>query len=202
MIPWAFSSPAGLKTASTEVEVLELTKMRQTIARRMSQSKREMPHFYVTASIDMTRAMALREELNQLYEGDVRITVNDLIVKATALALVKHPMFNSYYDDEQIKRNPSINIGIAIALEAGLVAPAILDCGSKSLKEIAVAARDLTNRAREGVLKAEEYTSATIAISNGFARTALGDQGHNAIEHALVEELDNIKRVKLKFEVV
>lgn len=78
----AAATPAAPSTASTEVEVLELTKMRQTIARRMSQSKREMPHFYVTASIDMTKAMALREELNQLYEGDVRITVNDLIVKA------------------------------------------------------------------------------------------------------------------------
>ena len=157
---------AAPPTTTTEVKALQLTKMRQTIARRMSQSKREMPHFYVSASIDMTRAMAMREELNALYEGELRITVNDLIVKATALALVKHPMFNSYYAEEQIKRNPSINIGIAIALEDGLVAPAILDCGNRSLKEIALAARDLTNRAREGVLKAEEYTSATIAISN------------------------------------
>ncbi len=160
------AAPATLTTAPTEVEALQLTKMRQTIARRMTQSKQEMPHFYVSASIDMTKAMALREELNEMYEGELRITVNDLIVKAVALALVKHPMFNSYYAEEQIKRNPSINIGIAIALEDGLVAPAILDCGNKGLKGIAIAARDLTNRAREGVLKAEEYTSATIAISN------------------------------------
>ena len=160
------AAPATLTTAPAEVEALQLTKMRQTIARRMTQSKQEMPHFYVSASIDMTKAMALREELNETYEGELRITVNDLIVKAVALALVKNPMFNSYYAEEQIKRNPSINIGIAIALEDGLVAPAILDCGNRSLKGIAIAARDLTNRAREGVLKAEEYTSATIAISN------------------------------------
>ncbi len=160
------AAPATLTTAPAEIEALQLTKMRQTIARRMTQSKQEMPHFYVSASIDMTKAMALREELNEMYEGELRITVNDLIVKAVALALVKHPMFNSYYAEEQIRRNPSINIGIAIALEDGLVAPAILDCGNKGLKGIAIAARDLTNRAREGVLKAEEYTSATIAISN------------------------------------
>ena len=151
---------------AAKVEEIELTRMRQAIARRMAQSKREIPHFYVTAGIDMTRAMALREELNELYEGDARITVNDMIVKAVALALIKHPVFNSYYHEEKIKRNPSINVGIAIALEDGLIAPAILDCASKSLKEIAIASHDLISRARSGVLKPEEYTGATIAISN------------------------------------
>ncbi|MEE9199449.1 MAG: dihydrolipoamide acetyltransferase family protein [Dehalococcoidia bacterium] len=152
--------------APAEIQVEELSRMRQTIARRMAQSKREMPHFYVTASIDMTRAVALRAELNELYGEEVRVTVNDLIVKATALALVKHPVFNSYFEDDKLKRNPSINIGVAIALEDGLIAPAILDCANKSLKEIAIASHDLISRARGGVLKPEEYTSATIAISN------------------------------------
>ncbi|MEE9249256.1 MAG: dihydrolipoamide acetyltransferase family protein [Dehalococcoidia bacterium] len=153
-------------SAPGELVVTELSKMRQTIARRMTQSKQEVPHFYVTTSIDMTRALGLREELNELWEGEVRVSVNDLIIKATALALIKHSSFNSYYDDGKVKRNPQINIGMAIALEDGLIAPAILDCAAKSLKEIAVASRDLVNRARNGVLKPREYTDATIAISN------------------------------------
>ncbi|MFQ5934534.1 MAG: dihydrolipoamide acetyltransferase family protein, partial [Dehalococcoidia bacterium] len=153
-------------TGPSGIEVSELSRMRQTIARRMTQSKREMPHFYLTSSIDMTRAVAVREELNQLWEDEVRATVNDLVVKATALALAKFPSFNAYYEDDKVKRNPSINIGIAIALEDGLIAPAILGCGNKSLKEIAIASHDLINRARDGVLKPEEYTGATIAISN------------------------------------
>ena len=147
-------------------EITQLSRMGQTIARRMTQSKQEVPHFYVTSSIDMTKAMALREELNELWAGEVRLTVNDLIIKASALALAKFPNFNSHYADGVIKAGPAINIGVAIALEDGLIAPAILDCGSKSLKEISVASRDLSSRARDGVLRPEEYTEATVAISN------------------------------------
>ena len=146
--------------------VTELSRMRQTIARRMTQSKQEVPHFYVTASIDMTKAMALREELNDLWAGDARLTVNDLIIKASALALAKFPAFNSHYADGVIKPGPAINIGVAIALEDGLIAPAILDCGGKTLKDISIASRDLSARARNGVLRPEEYTQATVAISN------------------------------------
>ena len=160
----AASAPTPAPTAAGDV--VELSRMRQTIARRMTQSKQEMPHFYVTASIDMTKAMALREELNELWAGEARLTVNDLIIKASALALAKFPAFNSHYADGVIKPGPAINIGVAIALEDGLIAPAILDCGSKTLKEISVASRDLSTRARNGVLRPEEYTEATVAISN------------------------------------
>ena len=163
----AAEADQALAPASSAVaDVTELSKMRQTIARRMTQSKQEMPHFYVTASIDMTRAMTLREELNELWAGEARVTVNDLIIKASALALAKFPAFNSHYADGKIKHNPSLNIGVAIALEDGLIAPAILDCGGKSLKDISAASRDLSTRARNGVLKPQEYTEATIAISN------------------------------------
>ena len=160
----ADQAPAPAPSAMADVS--ELSKMRQTIARRMTQSKQEMPHFYVTASIDMTRAMTLREELNELWTSEARLTVNDLIIKALALALAKFPAFNSHYADGKIKHNPSLNIGVAIALEDGLIAPAILDCGGKSLKDISAASRDLSTRARHGVLKPQEYTEATIAISN------------------------------------
>ncbi len=158
--------PPTAPAPSGEVQNIELSRMRKTIARRMTQSKQEMPHFYVTSSIDMGRAVAMRQELIELWEGDVRVTVNDLIVKATALALQRHPNHNAYYDDGVIKQNSVINVGIAVALDDGLIAPAILDCGNKSLKEIALASRDLVSRAKGGVLKPEEYTSATIAVSN------------------------------------
>ena len=161
----ADQSPAPAPSA-VAADVSELSKMRQTIARRMTQSKQEVPHFYVTASIDMTRVMTLRAELNELWAGEARLTVNDLIIKASALALAKFPAFNSHYADGKIKHNPSLNIGVAIALEDGLIAPAILDCRGKSLKDISAASRDLSTRARNGVLKPQEYTEATIAISN------------------------------------
>ena len=162
----AEAPPAPTTPPSPPSAVTQLSRMRQTIARRMTRSKQEMPHFYVTASIDMTRAMALREELNELWAGEARLTVNDLIIKASAIALAKFPAFNSHYADGVIKHGPAINIGVAIALEDGLVAPAILDCGNKTLKQISVASRDLSARARDGVLKPEEYSEATVAISN------------------------------------
>jgi pyruvate dehydrogenase E2 component (dihydrolipoamide acetyltransferase) len=158
--------PSSTPAPTGDTEVTELSRMGQTIARRMTQSKQEVPHFYVTASIDMTRAMALREELNELWAGEARLTVNDLIIKASALALARFPTFNAHYADGKIVRNPSLNIGVAIALEDGLIAPAILDCGGKTLKEISAASRDLSARARDGVLRPQEYTEATIAISN------------------------------------
>ena len=164
--PSTTPAPSPVSISPGELIETELSKMRQTIARRMTQSKQEVPHFYITSSVDMTRAMDLRSELNELWEGEARLTVNDLIIKASALALVKYPAFNSFYADGKIKRNPLINIGVAIALEDGLIAPAILDCGNKSLKEISQASRDLIGRARNGVLKPQEYTDATIAVSN------------------------------------
>ena len=102
----AEADQAPAPASSAVADVTELSKMRQTIARRMTQSKQEMPHFYVTASIDMTRAMTLREELNELWAGEARLTVNDLIIKASALALAKFPAFNSHYADGKIKHNP------------------------------------------------------------------------------------------------
>ena len=144
------SSPAPAPAPTAAGEVVELSRMRQTIARRMTQSKQEMPHFYVTASIDMTKAMALREELNELWTGEARLTVNDLIIKASALGAWPSSRLSTLTTRTAlIKPGPAINIGVAIALEDGLIAPAILDCGSKTLKEISVASRDLSTRARQ-----------------------------------------------------
>ena len=147
--------------------LVPLTRMRQQIARVTVRSKQEKPHFYVAADIDMTEAMQLRRQINAvLEESGSRVTVNDLIVKACVEALKAYPMFNAYYTDEGIQLNDSINVGIAMAQEAGLLVPAIMDCGSKSLSQLAAASRDLADRANSGALTAQEYSGGTFAVSN------------------------------------
>ena len=147
--------------------LVPLTRMRQQIARVTVRSKQEKPHFYVAADIDMTEAMQLRRQINAAMEGSgVRVTVNDMIVKACVEALEAYPMFNAYYTDEGIELNDSINVGIAMAQEEGLLVPAIMDCGNKTLGQLASASRDLAERANSGALTAQEYSGGTFAVSN------------------------------------
>ena len=144
----------------------DLSRMRQTIANVTSASKREAPHFYVASDIDMTAAMSLRREINDELPPAARVSVNDLIVKASALAIGKHPKFNSFYRGDHLQMNPSVNIGIAIALESGLIIPGIPQCENKTLTQIAAASRDLIDRANHGALQAEEYAGTTYSVSN------------------------------------
>lgn len=144
----------------------DLSRMRQTIANVTSASKREAPHFYVASDIDMTAAMSLRREINDELPAAARVSVNDLIVKASALAIGKHPKFNSFYRGDHLQMNPSVNIGIAIALESGLIIPGIPQCENKTLTQIAAASRDLIDRANHGALQAEEYAGTTYSVSN------------------------------------
>ena len=146
---------------------IPLSRMRQQIARVTVKSKSEKPHFYVSAEIDMSHAMELRRQINeQLSEQGVRVTVNDLIIKACVDALKKYPKFNSYYEEDGIQENEAINIAVAIAEEEGLIVPAILDCGDKSLKQISEMVKDLAKRSSDGSLSPQEYTGGTFAISN------------------------------------
>ena len=144
-----------------------MSRMRQQIARVTARSKQEKPHFYVTSEVDMTEAMALRQQINTVLAGEgVRVTVNDLIIKACADALKKHPKFNAFLDGDVIRPNDSVNIGIAMAVEEGLLMPAIMGCESLSLKELALASKDLADRAQNGALRPDEYTGGTFGISN------------------------------------
>jgi len=156
----------SLASPNPQSHLVELSRMRQTIARVTSDSKREAPHFYVTAEVDMTGAMDLRRDINEAVAGDTRVSVNDLIVKAAALALVKYPKFNASFQGESLRMNASINIGIAIALEAGLMVPGIGNCEAKKLTEIAAASKDLIERANSGHLRNEEYSETTFSVSN------------------------------------
>jgi pyruvate dehydrogenase E2 component (dihydrolipoamide acetyltransferase) len=152
--------------STTESGRVDLSRMRQVIAKVTADSKRDAPHFYLTAEVDMGKAMSLRRFVNDAAAEGNRISVNDLVIKACALALGQHPKFNGSFQGEQLQFNPGINIGIAIALEAGLIVPGIPDCQSKNLHEIAADSKDLIARANQGTLRNEEYSGTTFSISN------------------------------------
>ena len=168
----AIAAPARpAKTQSSaptegEDEVVPLTRMRQTIARRMSQSKQTQPHYYLTLDVDMTDAMAFRKQANAVASDEQRLTVNDLVVKACVLALARHPKFNGEFSEEGLTLHSQINVAIGIALDDGLIAPALLDCNHKSLGTIAAESKDLIERARTGHVHASEYGSGTFTITN------------------------------------
>ena len=146
-----------------------LSSMRQAIARVTVRSKTEAPHYYVTHEIDMSAAMTFRRQLNEALaeEGD-RVSVNDLILMALTKALIKYPKWNSFFDGDKLIGHPSINLGVAIALDEGLIVPAVIDIQNMSLVEISRAVRDLGKRARGdgGNLTQAELTQGTFGISN------------------------------------
>ncbi len=143
-----------------------LTPIRRTTGRRMVESKQQAPHFYITVEVDMAAAMGLREQLNVLLLEGERLSVNDLIVKAAAIALQKVPRINASFAGEEIRIHDQINIGIAVARDVGLLTTVIRDCDKKSLGQIARDARELVGRAREGRMRAEDMVGATFTISN------------------------------------
>ena len=150
-----------------EDDRLPITRMRQQIARVTVRSKQEKPHFYVSSEIDMTRAMELRTQVNEALESQgIRVSVNDLIIRACIDALKTYPKFNAFFEEDSIRMNDTINVGVAISLDEGLIVPAIMDCGEKSLTEIAQASKDLVERSNSGALHPQEYTGGTFAISN------------------------------------
>jgi pyruvate dehydrogenase E2 component (dihydrolipoamide acetyltransferase) len=138
----------------------------------MPLSKAPVPHFYVTVEVAIERAMALRSELNAL-EGQPKISVNDFVIRAAALALIKNPGVNASLVPgadgqaaQAIRVHHRAHIGVAVALDQGLITPVLRDCDVKSLGRIAVEARDLAERARAGKLRAQEMSGATFSISN------------------------------------
>ncbi|HEY7652644.1 MAG TPA: dihydrolipoamide acetyltransferase family protein [Methylomirabilota bacterium] len=148
-----------------EFEDVPMSPMRAAIAKRMPMSKAPVPHFYVTSEVDMDRAWALREQLNGL-EGQPKISVTDMVIKATALALQKNPGVNAQLNGQAIRVHHRAHIGVAVALDQGLITPVLRDCDVKPLGRIAVESRDLADRARGGKLRAQEMTGATFSISN------------------------------------
>jgi pyruvate dehydrogenase E2 component (dihydrolipoamide acetyltransferase) len=148
-------------------EVRELSPMLKAVAKRMAESKTTVPHFYVSTEIDMTRALALRGELNDaLADSGEKVSVNDLIMRACAQALVQHPQAHRSYVDGRHVYHAHAHIGIAVALDDGLIVPVLRDAETKSLRQIAAEARDLAERARAGKLRQPEIEGGTFTVSN------------------------------------
>lgn len=164
--PAAAPPPPVEAPAVPEAVEEPLSRMRQTIARRMTESKQQAPHFYVTVEVDMTEAMRLREQLNAQLEEDARLSVNDLIIKAAAKALTKFPRLNSAFAGDRLKIFKAVNIAMAVATPEGLLAPVIHDAAGKSIFQIARESRELARRAREGRLRADDQVGGTFTISN------------------------------------
>ncbi len=148
---------------STGVDV-PLSQMRKAIVRATTQSKAPVPHFYLTIEIDMEEAERLRQHFKQSRRTHPSVT--DLLIKAAALALAKHPEINVSFTGKAIRQHGSIDIGIAVGMEDGLVTPVVRNCGAKSLEQIAAESRALIERARSRRLQPQEYTGATFTISN------------------------------------
>ncbi|HEX2091612.1 MAG TPA: pyruvate dehydrogenase complex dihydrolipoamide acetyltransferase [Longimicrobiaceae bacterium] len=144
-----------------------LSQMRKTIAKRLALSSGPVPHFYLTLEIDMGEAMALRKRINESFEKEgIRVSPNDLIIKAVAAALRRHPWVNAAWTGEAIRLHEQVHIGVAVAVEEGLITPVIRDADRKGVGEISQEVRELAGRAREKKLKPEEYTGSTFSISN------------------------------------
>ena len=167
--PSAAPVPRSVLRAPSGVpyEDVPLTQIRKTIAKRLAASIGPIPHFFLTTEIDMERAAEAREALNQqLGEEGGKISFNDIIIKAVALALVQHRACNAWFQEDHIRYWNEVHIGMAVAIEDGLITPVIRNADMKSLREIGAESRELAGRARNRRLKPEEYTGATFSVSN------------------------------------
>lgn len=149
-----------------EYEEVANSNMRKTIAKRLTESARDIPHFNLQVDVEIDKLLGLRKELNSRDGADYKISVNDFIVKATALALSRVPDCNVAYTNEAILKFKQVDMAIAVAVDGGLITPIIKDAASKGLATLANEAKDLATRARDGKLKPEEYQGGTFTISN------------------------------------
>ncbi|HEX8035765.1 MAG TPA: dihydrolipoamide acetyltransferase family protein, partial [Ktedonobacterales bacterium] len=160
---------AAVAGGADDVEPVALSQMRKTIARRLQQSMQTIPHFYVTMVIDTTRLGEMRESLNEYAAGlpqPIKVSFNDLVVKAVAMSLTRMPEVNVSFDGEQLLLKKHVNIGVAVALEQGLIVPVVQDADKRSVLDIAQETRRLTEAARMGKLKPEEFQGGTFSVSN------------------------------------
>ncbi len=165
----AARAPASIPGGAAYVDV-PLTQIRKTIAKRLATSIGPIPHFFLTTEVDMERAAEAREALNkQLADQGPqagKISFNDIVVKAVALALTRHRACNAWWQDDHIRYWNEVHLGMAVAVEDGLITPVIRNAAMKSLSQIAAESRELAQRARDRRLKPEEYTGATFSVSN------------------------------------
>lgn len=163
----ARTTRAGAADNGAPFESIALSGMRKTIARRLTQSKQEVPHYYLTIDTRLDELLALRQQLNRALDGQrLRLSVNDFIIKALALALMRVPDANVSFMGDHLRRYQRADISVAVAIPGGLITPVIRNADRLRLSEISAAMRDLGGRAKDGRLKPEEYTGGTASISN------------------------------------
>jgi pyruvate dehydrogenase E2 component (dihydrolipoamide acetyltransferase) len=155
------------ETAKGDVQVVELTRIQSTIARRMAESKATIPHFYLSMEIDMTEAVKLRARLKEIAaEGQAVPTFNDMVVKGCARALRDYPRANGAYRDGRLELYSRVNVGVAVAAQDALVVPTVFDADMKSLGEIAARSRELATKVRDGKITPPELSGGTFTVSN------------------------------------
>jgi pyruvate dehydrogenase E2 component (dihydrolipoamide acetyltransferase) len=163
--PQVAAAPEPTRAPGTEL--VEPSRMRRVIGERMTQSKQQVPHYYASVEVEMDDLLALRKQLNeQLEEQGIKLSINDFVMKAVALALKDFPNLNALWTSEGIELHQQVDLAMAVALEEGLITPVIRDAANKTLSAISAASKDLAKRAREGALKPEEYQGGTVTISN------------------------------------
>ena len=148
-----------------EFELEKLSSMRKTIARRLTESKQQVPHFYMTIDCEIDALLKLRKELNAKL-GDAKLSVNDLVIKAAALALIKVPTANVSYTEEGLRRYRTADISVAVATDKGLITPVVRRAEAKGLQAISAEMRELAAKARDGKLQPQEYQGGSFSISN------------------------------------
>jgi pyruvate dehydrogenase E2 component (dihydrolipoamide acetyltransferase) len=169
VVPAQPAVPAVAAAAGEEVRAVPLSQMRKTIARGLQQSMQTAPHIYITSAIDATRLGELRASVNEYaatLPQPVKVSINDLIVKGVATALARMPEVNVSFDGEQLLYKTRINVGVAVALEQGLIVPVVRDADKRGVLEIAREAQRLIAAARGGKLKPEEFQGGTFSVSN------------------------------------
>jgi len=164
-VPAVEFEPTAVPTGPDTTEV-PTSRMRKAIARRMVESKTTVPHFYVTSAVAMDEALALRKEINAMLPEEEKITVNDLIVKAAALALRAFPNINASFAGDKLVRHERINVGTAVAVEGGLLTVVQKDTDSSTLSKIAADNREMIERARSGKIRPGDVQGATFTVSN------------------------------------
>jgi pyruvate dehydrogenase E2 component (dihydrolipoamide acetyltransferase) len=166
--PAAVVGRAPARAASdADYEDIPLTQMRKTIAKRLVTSIGPIPTFYLTIEVDMSHLQGARERVNARLEAQgTKVSINDFIIKAVAVALRQHPEINAQWTDAAIRRFNRVHIGVAVAVEEGLITPIVRDADQLGVAEISQQVRELAKRARERKLQPDEYTGATFSISN------------------------------------
>ena len=151
----------------TPHEVEKLSSMRKVIARRLTESKQQIPHIYLTVDIRLDALLKLRSEINAALEGDgIKVSVNDMLVKALAKALLRVPTCNVQFAGDTLLKFSRADISVAVSIPGGLITPIVVDAGAKSVSQISTEMKDLAERARDGKLQPHEYQGGTASLSN------------------------------------